>query len=508
MHSCPLETNVNLSMQRPISIYLRPEAASSRVLSLDSGGIRAIVQLEVLRLLEEEWLDKLSIRYFFDLIVGSGSGALIALGIATKGWSIKKCGFHVERILTQAFTKRTGRGLPGIGLLLESVSREKWDSEALDFALKEAFGEDEPLFGALRSMESSASASNVAVTATSSSGSPVLFASYNRRCVEPLPYEFKRPDRPEQEIKLWEAARAAMATPRLFKPFFHEETKQIYSSAKPRHLNPIHLADSERRILKQDLDCPDAPDLIVSLGTAVEEDLIEHTCVSHSVSSSNVSEISTVCNCAKRKSRSHKRNSSSVRCQTTSDDFIRDFPTSATSHLRFVRFNPPAAEKLPQGDDIKSLESLRKTVHDQIDKSEVKALAAKLLATLFYFETQQDLAQQADGQWVSIGMIRCRIPNETSEMCSLGKLLSKRSATNPRFVVQDEGRQTQVFEIPAEVTAEMVVDSKFAMTQVQILLPQRFAVVDMLLFLDGRDRNSISGFPRHLAKPESKANRK
>ena len=186
MHNCPLEFEAP-PLRHPIAIYLKPDAASSRVLSLDHGGIRSMVQLEILRLLEEEWLDTLSIRCFFDLIVGSGTGGIIALGLTTRGWSVKKCMFHVERILKFALNRRTGRSIPGIGRILESASKEKYDTGGLEHALKEAFGEDDCLFGSLDSRDSLASTSDVAVVASNPIGTPVLLASYNRRCMDPIP---------------------------------------------------------------------------------------------------------------------------------------------------------------------------------------------------------------------------------------------------------------------------------------------------------------------------------
>jgi hypothetical protein len=505
MTSCPLELDA-VPLREPIAVYLKPDAASLRVLALDNGGIRSIIQLEILKLLEQEWLNKLSVRCFFDLIVGSGSGGLIALGLTTRGWSVKKCMFHVERIFSQAFNKRTGRNLPGIGKLLESASKEKYDTAALEYSLKEAFGEDELLFGALNSRDSPASTSDVAVVANTATGTPVLLASYNRRCMDSLLYTFRRPEKPEQELKLWEAARATMSTPKLFKPFLHEATKNFYSSAT-QHMNPIYIADSERRIFKKELQYPEAPDLILSLGASVEEDLLDHS----SCASSMVSETAPSCSCetvGRKGSKKHpRRNASPVRCQATSDNFVHDFPSSATSHLRFIRFNPPASHKLPQSDNLSSIEELKSTI--QIDRNEVKSLAAKLLATLFYYETVGDIAQQADGTWVSTGMIRCRIPNDTTEMCALGKLMRKKSgSTFPRFVIRTDDGTTLIFSVTADVTTEMVLNSKFAMPPIEIDLPQRSTIVDVMLFFEDTDRNSISGFPRSLARTQSKANRR
>jgi hypothetical protein len=415
--------------------------------------------------------------------------------------------FHVERIFSQAFSKRTGRNLPGIGRLLESASKEKYDTAALERSLKEAFGEDDPLFGSLNSRDSPASTSDVAVVANTATGTPVLLASYNRRCTDPLPYTFRRPENSEQELKLWEAARATISQPKLFKPFFHEATKHFYCSSS-QHMNPIYIADSERRIFKQDLQYPEAPDLIISIGAGVEDDLLDHA----SCASSMVSEIAPTCTCAtvgRKGSKKHpRRHASPTRCQATSDDFVHDFPSSATSNLRFVRFNPPAPEKLPQSDDLGSLEDLRNTIHDQIDRNEIKSLAAKLLATLFYYETVGNIAQQGDGTWVSTGMIRCRIPNDTTEMCALGKLMRKKSGTTfPRFVMRDEDGATQVYSMTNDITVEMVLNSKFAMPPIEIRLAQRATIVNMMLFFENTDHNSISGFPRSLAKTQTKANR-
>ncbi|KIW04786.1 uncharacterized protein PV09_03974 [Verruconis gallopava] len=508
MHHCPLEIDAP-PLRRTIAVYLKPDAASSRVLTLDHGGVRSMIQLEVLKLLEEEWMNKLSIRCFFDLIVGSGSGGLVALGLTTRGWSVKKCMYHIERIFTHAFTKRHGRNIPGIGKILQSASKEKYDTAGLEYALKEAFGEDDPLFGALNNRDSPSSTSDVAVVASSVTGTPVLLASYNRRCIDPLPYIFRRPEKPEQELKLWEAARATISTPKLFKPFLHEATKHIYCAAGPPHLNPIYIADSERRIFKQELRNPDAPDLIISLGAGVEEELVDHS----KYNSWNSSETPPNCSCdsAERKTPSRtltKRRTSFLKCQSTSDDFIHDFPSSAKSHLRFVRFNPRVSEKLPSSDDLGSLEELRDKIRSQIDKNEIKALAAKLLAALFYYETIGDLAQQADGTWMSTGMIRCRIPNDTVEMSSLGKLLRKKTGTSfPRFVIRDDEGTTQIFSMTADTTADMVLNSKFSMPPIEIDIPQRSTIVDIMLFFENTDRNSISGFPRTLGKPSNKVNR-
>ena len=54
------------------------------------GGIRGIVELEILRQLEKELGDLISIQSFFDLIVGTSTGGIIALGLTARNWLVKR----------------------------------------------------------------------------------------------------------------------------------------------------------------------------------------------------------------------------------------------------------------------------------------------------------------------------------------------------------------------------------------------------------------------------------
>lgn len=58
------------------------------MLTFNRGGIRGIVELEILRQLEKELGDLISIQSFFDLIVGTSTGGIIALGLTARNWSV------------------------------------------------------------------------------------------------------------------------------------------------------------------------------------------------------------------------------------------------------------------------------------------------------------------------------------------------------------------------------------------------------------------------------------
>jgi hypothetical protein len=61
----------------PFRVRIMPKGAGSRVLSLDGGGVRGIIELEILKRLEDAIGLGLPAWYFFDLIVGTSAGMSI-----------------------------------------------------------------------------------------------------------------------------------------------------------------------------------------------------------------------------------------------------------------------------------------------------------------------------------------------------------------------------------------------------------------------------------------------
>lgn len=403
IQDCPLEADM-AGKYKPSTVYLKPEMAGLRVLVLDGGGIRAVVQLEILRLLEREWNGKLPIRCFFDLVVGTGTGSLIALGLAARHWTLDQCTFYVERILNDAYARRTGRGIPGIGRLLETYSKSKFDSSSLDNVLKEAFPEAQYLFGGKSLPGVPASAIKVAVTATASTGSPVVFANYNRRSSDFLPYSFCRPDKLPQEMKVWQAARASMATPKLFKPFRHDPSKQIYTAAEITFRNPITIADSERRLLSGSHEHFELPDLVLSLGTGVDGQpgSLRHTSSASSIRTATPSVVGSLRSLGGARD-PLRRVASPTRCQTTSDDFANTLPLSQRDP-RFIRFNPVSMMGIPAAEDLSKMRHVQTLASSHIDMQQIREIAARLLATLFYFETMDNAVELIDGKFLAKGM--------------------------------------------------------------------------------------------------------
>jgi hypothetical protein len=111
-----------------------------------------------------------------------------------------------------------------------------------------------------------------------------------------------------------------------------------------------------------------------------------------------------------------------------------------------------------------------------------------------------------EGANIISGYLLCRLPNGTSEVRGLGKLMQQKRVDNkPRLVVREGVLQPQTFEIDQSVIENMISNSTFAMPSVQVVISHKLAVVDAVLRFDGDAGHSISGFPRSLVKQETRA---
>ncbi|KAG7424468.1 Phospholipase A I [Fusarium oxysporum f. sp. raphani] len=72
-----------------ISVALQPPLAGVRALSLDGGGTRGMMELEILRRLEQKIGLGIPVAKFFDLIIGTNAGGFIAIGLGVHGWEIE-----------------------------------------------------------------------------------------------------------------------------------------------------------------------------------------------------------------------------------------------------------------------------------------------------------------------------------------------------------------------------------------------------------------------------------
>ncbi|KAK8017814.1 hypothetical protein PG993_014140 [Apiospora rasikravindrae] len=264
---CPLHVRDVISTP-PWVIVTKPPQAGARILCLDGGGIRGIVQLQVLREVERILGPDLPIQLFFDLIVGTNFGGLIAIGLGVKKWTTSAAIEKFKDLCKEAFAPREMNNVPLFGALTSLYHGSLYKTQPFAKALKRYFS-DQPFFGGVSHRSVHNTSNKVAITATTvPDKQPVLFANYNRPDPQgqKAPYQFVRSDAPAKEIKIWEAARATAATSPFFKPYQKEETGNEYADAGYKHACPVWVAHHEGKSIWRGAS-RSAPDILLSLGT-------------------------------------------------------------------------------------------------------------------------------------------------------------------------------------------------------------------------------------------------
>lgn len=165
-----------------------------KILSIDGGGIRGIIPALVLAEIERN--TGAPIAKLFDLIIGTSTGGIIALGLGKVDvntgqphYSAKKLADLYKKRGEDIFSRSRWRKVPGY-----NVFDEKYSHEGLEEVLEEYFGND--TLGQLMS--------KIAVT------------TYDLHQRDPL--FLKSWNAPHQNIRIREAARATSAAPTYFEP--------------------------------------------------------------------------------------------------------------------------------------------------------------------------------------------------------------------------------------------------------------------------------------------------
>ncbi|TGJ81236.1 hypothetical protein E0Z10_g7507 [Xylaria hypoxylon] len=294
INRCPIHVR-DVIASPPWVIVTKPRFAGARTLCLDGGGIRGIIQLHVLRELEKILGPELPVQLFFDLIVGTDFGGIIAIALGVKKWSVSSAIEKFKDLCHEAYIARGISKLPFSKAFSTFYHKSQYKHQPLEGALRRYLSE-QPLFGATSHRSWLATSTRVAVTATTTAGrQDVVFANYNRPDLpqKKVPYHFSRADTPTKEIRMWEAARATTATTPLFSPFKKTETGFEYVNGG---MCPILAAHYEAKSIWKDIaDSP--PDLVLSIGsgrnigdsskTELGSPTSLHTTTNDSISTSN-----------------------------------------------------------------------------------------------------------------------------------------------------------------------------------------------------------------------------
>ncbi|PTB40407.1 hypothetical protein M441DRAFT_70208 [Trichoderma asperellum CBS 433.97] len=89
-----------------LRIRVKPDTATTRVLSIDGGGARGCIPLEFLQALQTSIGLPYPVQRNFDVVYGTSSGAMSTCALYFNGWPIEKCIKYFEQSSREAFKKR------------------------------------------------------------------------------------------------------------------------------------------------------------------------------------------------------------------------------------------------------------------------------------------------------------------------------------------------------------------------------------------------------------------
>uniref|UniRef100_A0A8C8A4J3 PNPLA domain-containing protein n=1 Tax=Oryzias sinensis TaxID=183150 RepID=A0A8C8A4J3_9TELE len=218
-----------------------------RVLSIDGGGTRGVIPLEVLKMLEDKTGKK--IHQLFDYICGVSTGAILAFMLGLARFSLEECADMYREISTKVFQQNRLVGTVKMGWSHSYYNTETWEN-----ILKKELG-NRVLINTSRDQQSPKVSAVSAVVNWGASPKAFVFRNYNHK-----PGSLSRYTGSSGH-QMWQAVRASSAAPGYFQEFTLESN--IHQDGGIIMNNPCALAVHESRLLwpKHPFQC------VLSLGT-------------------------------------------------------------------------------------------------------------------------------------------------------------------------------------------------------------------------------------------------
>ncbi|KAH1006410.1 calcium-independent phospholipase A2-gamma [Dendroctonus ponderosae] len=216
-----------------------------RILSIDGGGTRGVLVIEMLRKLEE--LSGKPVYEMFDFICGVSTGAILGSLIGLKQHSLDEADDIYKRLSSQIFTQTPFKGTSNLVL-----SQSYYDTELWEKMLSEQW--DKTLIETNRNPKCPKYCA-VSAVVNHSRISAYLFRNYS------LPWRVQSQYIGGTDHQVWEAVRASSAAPTYFEEF--KIGNMIHQDGGILVNNPTAIAVHEAKLL-----WPSTPiQCVVSFGT-------------------------------------------------------------------------------------------------------------------------------------------------------------------------------------------------------------------------------------------------
>ncbi|KAL4817214.1 patatin-like phospholipase [Aspergillus spinulosporus] len=274
--------------RKPFVIDVLPPTANPTILAIDGGGVRGVIPLEFLILVQEHLGQSCQIQDMVDLAIGTSSGGLSILALFKKLWNVKACAGIFDQMARHIFEEkqssslsRAFQALLGDRSVLGRVHRWlSWllydgcySGHVFDSALKDVFGEADRMFEALYadSLPTTRSGAKFGVVATSIAKETrsFVFGNFNAAQItnDDCGYDIIRPPDTSLEPLVWKG----WATPNLcpFMIFFPPIDIPGIGSFQDGGLQDNLAADIAHRLSRQIWPTRKNPARLLSLGTGI-----------------------------------------------------------------------------------------------------------------------------------------------------------------------------------------------------------------------------------------------
>lgn len=209
---------------RSFADHLKADGTPKRILSLDGGGLRGMMTVQVLKrietLLQQRFGDeKMLLSDYFDLIAGTSTGAIIAAGLSL-GMTVDEIERHYQNLGDKIFKRSFWR---------RGLAYEMYDAKAVADSLSDVLGTD--------MLKDAKFHTGLLVVAKRLDTGSTWVLTNNPKAKYFLPNPERPQTIPNGEYPLWQVVRASTAAP----TFFAGEEIRIHSSESKERKDTVGL---------------------------------------------------------------------------------------------------------------------------------------------------------------------------------------------------------------------------------------------------------------------------
>ncbi|KAH8880770.1 hypothetical protein GQ53DRAFT_848627 [Thozetella sp. PMI_491] len=415
---CDQHPGGGMELNPPFEFLNLPNTVGRRLLSLDEGGVRGILQLSVLAAIQDGLGEEIPVQDCFDLIGGAGIGGINALGLGIRGWHISMAIKEFSKLIPKVFVKQSPQSF------IEFLWGPKYpySQHNLIWSIQNAIGEDSKLPMAMSLVRLPRGFDNgpirLFVASTRKGLGGMILTNYRRQATDTNQDQNQntaQKNRKSHEYsEIYSVGEAAKATAS-FQPFFGPCTlnpgNDLHVGGAHDFACPAVVTLLEAQSLwPHMLSCP--PDVLVSIGCGHKSQI--------------TSDNSEDC-----------MGTEAMWCKAFGDKSHREPDRYIRLCREFSRDSP-----LPNGDDVSLLAD-----HSRISVllgdmlitnnllNRVNQVTRRLISSIFYFDKASSKPSKKGG-WIIYGHIRCRFKETSKITKAFGSKIS--SFCNLRFICGSE----------------------------------------------------------------------